>query len=191
MKSCRRAWNVVARLRRTEVPPNPFAGMGLVGSDGMVKEATYADLVAAVTQADTMGLPSLGTALMVTWEWLQREEHIFTRFELAHYRPRGREREVLIVHPKNGESVWIPLFDPQCPQGAPALRQAHGEAKRRGDEKTPGQPASAQHFRRWRGTVTNKIRRSDTTEFLNLFSMGPKREIVGMPIDFIGEPQAW
>ena len=39
--------------------------------------------------------------------------------------------------------------------------------------------------------MTNKIRRSDTTEFLNLFSMGTKREIVGMPIDFIGEPQAW
>jgi hypothetical protein len=48
---------------------------------------------------------------MLTWEWLQREEHIFTRFELAHYRPRGREREVFIVHPKNGESIWIPLFD--------------------------------------------------------------------------------
>jgi hypothetical protein len=39
--------------------------------------------------------------------------------------------------------------------------------------------------------VTNKIRRSDTTEFLNIFSMGTKREIVGMPIDFISEPQAW
>lgn len=56
-----------------------------------------------------VGLFSLGTALMLTWEWL--EEHIFTRFELAHYRPRGREREVFIVHPKNGESVWHPLFD--------------------------------------------------------------------------------
>jgi hypothetical protein len=39
--------------------------------------------------------------------------------------------------------------------------------------------------------VTNKVRRSDTTGFLNLFSMGTKREIVGMPIDFISEPQAW
>jgi hypothetical protein len=39
--------------------------------------------------------------------------------------------------------------------------------------------------------VTNKIRRSDTTEFLNIFSIGTKREIVGMPIDFISEPQAW
>ena len=39
--------------------------------------------------------------------------------------------------------------------------------------------------------MTNKIRRSDTTEFLNIFSIGTKREIVGMPIDFISEPQAW
>jgi hypothetical protein len=111
MKSCRRAWNVVARLHRSDVPPNPFAGMGLIASGGMVKEANYADLLAAVAEADAMGLFSLGTALMVTWEWLQREEHIFTRFELAHYRPRGREREAFIVHPKNGESVWVPLFD--------------------------------------------------------------------------------
>jgi hypothetical protein len=43
--------------------------------------------------------------------WLQREEHIFTKFELAHYRPKNRPNEVLIVHPKNGEAVWIPLFE--------------------------------------------------------------------------------
>jgi hypothetical protein len=48
---------------------------------------------------------------MVTWEWLQREEHIFTAFELAHYRPKDRPDEVLIVHPKNGQQVWVPLYD--------------------------------------------------------------------------------
>src|SRR5262249_55629091 len=62
MKSCRRAWNVVGRLHRADVPPNPFAGMGLVSSGCMVKEATYADLMAAIAQADAMGLFSLGTA---------------------------------------------------------------------------------------------------------------------------------
>lgn len=113
MKSCRRAWNVVKRVHPKDVPDlNPFAGMGLVSKTREVEAASYGDLAAAVAQADAMGLPSLGTALMVTWEWLQREEHIFTAFELAHYRPKKRPNEVLIVHPKNGEEVWIPLFDP-------------------------------------------------------------------------------
>lgn len=112
MKSARRAWNVARRLHPKDVPAaNPFATMGLVSKTKPVEAAGYADLLVAVAQADAMGLPSLGTALMVTWEWLQREEHIFTKFELAHYRPRNRPNEVLIVHPKNGEEVWIPLID--------------------------------------------------------------------------------
>lgn len=56
-------------------------------------------------------MPSIAAALLVTWEWLQREEHIFTAFRLDHYRPKARPDEVLIVHPKNGEQVWVPLFD--------------------------------------------------------------------------------
>lgn len=100
------------RLDPKEVPAvNPFAGMGLISKTKEVEAASYGELVAAVAQADAMGLPSLGTVLMVTWEWLQREEHIFTAFKLEHYRPRKRPHEVLIVHPKNGEEVWIPLFD--------------------------------------------------------------------------------
>lgn len=111
MKTCRRAWNVVARLHPADVPPNPFAAMGLVSNHQSVVAAAYVDLVAAVAQADAQGMPSLGTALMVTWEWLQREEHIFTAFELSHYRPPSHPNEVYIVHPKNGQAVWIPLFD--------------------------------------------------------------------------------
>jgi hypothetical protein len=112
MKSCRRAWNVTMRLHRCIVPAaNPFARMGLVASAGTVAAATYGDLLAAVAHADAMGFPSLGTALMVTWEWLQREEHIFTAFKLAHYRPPNHPDEVYVVHPKNGEAVWIPLFE--------------------------------------------------------------------------------
>jgi hypothetical protein len=112
MKSCRRAWNVTTRLHQTIVPAaNPFAQMGLVASGGTVTAASYGDLLAAVAQADAMGFPSLGTALMLTWEMLQREEHIFTAFMLPHYRPKDHPNKVLIVHPKNGEAVWFPLFD--------------------------------------------------------------------------------
>jgi hypothetical protein len=39
--------------------------------------------------------------------------------------------------------------------------------------------------------VTEKIRSSDKTKFINRFNMGTKREFVGMPVDLIGEPQAW
>lgn len=114
MKSCRRAWNVVLRLHPKDVPAlNPFSKMGLVASDGVVPEASYGEMLEAVAAADAEGMPSLGTAMMLTWEWLQREEHIFTAFELEHYRPKDRPDEVLIVHPKNGEAVWVPLFDPK------------------------------------------------------------------------------
>ncbi|MBI2715693.1 MAG: hypothetical protein HYX37_14765 [Rhizobiales bacterium] len=116
MKSCRRAWNVARRLHPKDVPPeNPFARMGLVESAGVVPEADYGELLEAVAAADGLGVASLGTALMVTFEWLQRQEHIFNAFELDHYRPKDRPNEVLIVHPKNGEAVWIPLFDKGLP----------------------------------------------------------------------------
>jgi hypothetical protein len=112
MKSCRRAWNVVYRLHRSIVPgANPFARMGLVGAGGTVTEATYAELLAAVAAADRAGVPSLAAAFMVTWEWLQREDHIFTAFRLDHYRPKDRPDDVKVVHPKTGAEVWIPLFD--------------------------------------------------------------------------------
>jgi hypothetical protein len=111
MKYCRRAWNVAKRVHPKEVPANPFADMDLASRSKEVEAATYAELLAAVAQADAMGLPSLGTALMVTWEWLQREEHIFTAFELAHYRPKNRPNEVFIADPKTDESRWYPLYD--------------------------------------------------------------------------------
>ncbi|RAI43161.1 hypothetical protein [Rhodoplanes roseus] len=112
MKSCRRAWNVVRRKRSDLVPAtNPFAKMELREVRRPTPTASYEDLQAAVAQADATGLPSLATALMVTWEWLQREEHIFTAFRLDHYRPKDHPDEVLIVHPKTGEEVWVPLFD--------------------------------------------------------------------------------
>ncbi len=56
---------------------------------------------------------SIGTAAMVAWEWLQREEHIFGAFTVAHYRSKERPDDVRIVHPKTGEEVWWPLFDPE------------------------------------------------------------------------------
>jgi len=53
----------------------------------------------------------VGTAALLTWEWLQREEHVFGAFEISHYRPKERSNSVRSVHPKNGEEAWWPLFD--------------------------------------------------------------------------------
>ena len=58
-----------------------------------------------------MGLPSLATAALIGWEWLQREVDIFATFEIAHYRPKDHPDAVRVVHEKTGEENWIPLFD--------------------------------------------------------------------------------
>lgn len=115
MKSARRAWNVARRLHPKDVGENPFARMGLVESAGTVPEASYDELLQAVAAADAVGMSSLGTAYMVAFEWLQRQEHLFNAFQLDHYRPKDHPNEVLVVHPKNGEAIWIPLFDKGMP----------------------------------------------------------------------------
>lgn len=111
MKSCRRAWNVGKRLRNQIVPAlNPFSAMGLKGSTRETPTATWEHLVAFVRACDADGLASLGTAALVTWEWLQREEHVFGHFEVAHYRPKAHPDKVLVVHPKTDAEAWVPLF---------------------------------------------------------------------------------
>jgi hypothetical protein len=73
--------------------------------------ATWEELVAFRAAARKLGYGSVATAALVTWEWLQREEHVFGAFEITHYRPKERPNSVRIVHPKNGEEAWWPLFD--------------------------------------------------------------------------------
>jgi hypothetical protein len=75
MKTCRRAWNVAARANPGKVPLiNPFARMGLKDASKATPTATFADLTAFRTMAQAMGFPSLATAALVAWEFLQREE---------------------------------------------------------------------------------------------------------------------
>ena len=117
MTACRRAWFVGQRAQETKVPViNPFSRMGLkTRAPGQpVREtptATWDELVAFRTAARKLGYHSVGTAALLTWEWLQREEHVFGAFEISHYRPKERPNSVRIVHPKNGEEAWWPLFD--------------------------------------------------------------------------------
>lgn len=63
-------------------------------------------------------------AALGAWEWLQREEHVFGAFEITHYQPKERQNSVKIVHPKNGEEAWRPLFDET---GEPLFRELMAE----------------------------------------------------------------
>jgi hypothetical protein len=117
MSACRRAWFVGQRAQEKHVPTvNPFSRMGLKArAPGQAVRdtptATWEELVAFRVAAKDLGYRSVATASLVTWEWLQREEHVFGAFEIAHYRPKERPNSVRIVHPKNGEEAWWPLFD--------------------------------------------------------------------------------
>jgi hypothetical protein len=117
MTACRRAWFVGQRAQETKVPAvNPFSRMGLKSRapGHAIREtptATWDELVAFRRHANRLGYCSIGTAALLTWEWLQREEHIFGAFEIEHYRPKERPDSVRIVHPKNREEAWWPLFD--------------------------------------------------------------------------------
>jgi hypothetical protein len=112
MKSCRRAWNVVRRRNPDKVPAlNPFAQMGLQGSDRETPTASYTELQAFRAKAIEMGLPSLATAALIGWEFLQREADIFGSFDVTHYRPKERPNAVRVVHWKTREENWVPLFD--------------------------------------------------------------------------------
>ena len=112
MKSCRRAWNIALRRNPRKVPMlNPFAKMGLVSYNRETPTATYAELTSFRTRAREMGHDSLATAALIAWEWLQREEAIFSVFDVTHYRPQEHPHAVRVLHPKTNEENWVPLFD--------------------------------------------------------------------------------
>jgi hypothetical protein len=112
MKTCRRAWNVASRRNPGKFPQaNPFAEMGLKSSDRETPTATFEELQAFRAKAVELGHPSLATAALIAWEWLQRERDIFRTFDVAHYRPKERPRAVRVLHMKTQEENWIPLFD--------------------------------------------------------------------------------
>ncbi|SDI24773.1 hypothetical protein SAMN05216338_101964 [Bradyrhizobium sp. Rc2d] len=117
MASCRRAWFVGQRAQEKVVPAsNPFSRMGLRSrAPGQpirpTPTATWDELVAFRAAAKRLDYRSIATAALLSWEWLQREQHVFGSFDMSHYRPSERANSVRIVHPKNGEEAWWPLLD--------------------------------------------------------------------------------
>lgn len=116
MKTCRRAWNIVARKHPGKLPlVNPFAKMGLRSSDRETPTATYAELQTFRIKAIAMGLPSLATGALIGWEFLQREVDIFATLTVAHYRPKEYPNMVRVIHHKTKEENYVPLFKDGAP----------------------------------------------------------------------------
>jgi hypothetical protein len=81
-------------------------------------------LVVFRTNAVELGLPSLATATLIGWEWLQRETDIFATFDVSHYRPKERPNMDRIIDEKTWQEGWIPLFDDA---GAPVYPELMAE----------------------------------------------------------------
>jgi hypothetical protein len=125
MKACRRAWNIVARSNPGKVPfVNPFAQMGLSGDSRETPTARFAELQAFRAKAKELGFPSLATAALISWEWVQRGIDVFATFDVSHYRPKDKPNTVRILHEKTGEEAWVPLLDAK---GAPLYPELMAE----------------------------------------------------------------
>ena len=122
MDVCRRAWGVAYRSHPTSVPAqNPFSKMGLSYRPRKTRAATTDELNAFVAKADELGHRSIGTAALIAFWWLQREEDIFLRLAWSHYCPADAPGSVRIIHNKTGEAVDVPLYDQDGTQLWPDL----------------------------------------------------------------------
>ncbi len=93
MDVCRRAWKIAYRSNPKIVPAdNPFAGMGIPYSPRVTRAASGVELTQFVAKADAMGYRSVGTAAMIAFYWLPREEDIFTRLSWSDYRRLAMHR---------------------------------------------------------------------------------------------------
>lgn len=96
MKTCRRAWEIATRRNPNKMPAvNPFSRMGLKSSSRETPTATFEELQIFRAKAVELGHPSLATAALIGWEWLQREKDIFATFAVGHYRPKERPEFLL------------------------------------------------------------------------------------------------
>ena len=100
------------RSHPTYVPAqNPFSKMRLSYRARQTRAATIYELNRFVAKADELGHRSIGTAALIAFWWLQREEDIFLRLSWSHYRPADEPNTIRILHNKTGESVSVPLYD--------------------------------------------------------------------------------
>lgn len=114
MTVCKLAWDVAHRVHPTVVPAaNPFKGVEVEYEPKQNRAATPEELNQFVRAADEDGTASLGTAAMIAFYWLVREEDIFGRMAWSDYRPAEKPNHIFVWHHKNRktEKIPIPLFD--------------------------------------------------------------------------------
>ena len=75
------------------------------------RPVSHAELIKFVEAADKLDKSSIGTAAMIAFYWLQREEDILARLAWTHYRPVDAPHIVRIFHHKTRKLVDLPLFD--------------------------------------------------------------------------------
>jgi hypothetical protein len=91
MQYCRRAWNVARREKPEQVPlANPFTKMDISYTAERTRPVSHAELVRFAEAADALGEPSIGTAAMIAFFWLQRETDILSRLTWNHLPPERR-----------------------------------------------------------------------------------------------------
>jgi hypothetical protein len=133
MRVCQRAWNVARRDKPEHIPPlNPFEKMGLTYKAKATRPVTYDELVRFVGAADALGQPSIGTAAMIAFFWLQRQADILSRLAWTHYRPSDAPDRARIIHHKTGELIDLPLHDEDGTAFWPELMVRLDAAVRRG-----------------------------------------------------------
>lgn len=133
MRVCQRAWNIARRDQHDRIPPrNPFEKMGLSYKAQPTRPVTHDELVKFVRAADEAGEASIGTAAMIAFYWLQREEDILSRLSWNHYRPVESPETVRIFHHKTGEMIDLPLRDDDGSQLWPELTERLDTATRQG-----------------------------------------------------------
>lgn len=114
MRAMRRAWNVVYRAHSTIVSEqNPFSRMDLKSSTRTTKPATRGQLNLFIESADRLDYQPIGTAALITFEWLLREADIISTFAWSDYRSPNRPDAVRLRHGKTREAIWLPLYNDQ------------------------------------------------------------------------------
>jgi hypothetical protein len=110
MTVCTLAWKVAQRNHPTIIPAaNPFKGIDVEYEPKQNRAAKLAQLMQFVRAADEDGTPSLGTAAMIAFYWLVREEDIFGR--MARLSPRRRSERSAGLAPQEPQKREDRRFD--------------------------------------------------------------------------------